>query len=61
MGSGCGGRASASWINVEATENWPSRRRCMAIARLTKEGWDESASFSAVGNGLSLNFWEICD
>lgn len=28
----------------------------MAIARLMSEGWDERASFSAEGSGLSLNF-----
>lgn len=43
-------------MKVDATENSPSRRRCMAMARLTSWGCDERASLEAGGIGLSLNF-----
>ena len=48
---------AASWTKAEATENWPSRKRCMAMARLISAGWEDSASYSEVGSGLSLNFY----
>lgn len=35
----CGSVGAASLRNVWATENWPSRIRCIAIARLVREGW----------------------
>lgn len=28
------------------------------MARLMREGWEDKASFSADGSGLSLNFWQ---
>lgn len=58
VGAGCGGLRLASSMKVDATSNWPSRSRCMAMARLMREGCDDRASFSAEGRGLSLNFWE---
>jgi len=47
----------ASVRKVDATENCPSRRKCIAIARLMSAGWDDSASYSVVGRSLSLNFY----
>lgn len=38
VGEGLGGLESASERKVEATENWPSRSRCIAIARFIREG-----------------------
>lgn len=47
VGEGCGGLCRASSRNVVATENCPSRSRCMAIALLIKEGCAARASYSA--------------
>lgn len=38
VGEGLGGFERASERNVEATENWPSRSRCIAMARFMREG-----------------------
>ncbi len=51
-----GGLAFASSMKTVATSKCPSRRRCMAMARLIKEGEEERTSFSAKDRGLSLNF-----
>lgn len=42
--SGRGGLLVASVKKVEATENWPSLRRCMAMARLISAGCEDRAS-----------------
>lgn len=44
VGEGCGGLCRASSRNVVATENCPSRSRCIAIALLIREGCDAKAS-----------------
>jgi hypothetical protein len=56
VGDGCGGLSCASSRKVDATENWPSRRRCMAMARFMREGWEARASYS-VGKALTGKFW----
>ena len=38
VGEGLGGLDRASERNVEATENCPSRNRCIAMARFMREG-----------------------
>ena len=43
-GSERGGFLVASVRKVEATENWPSRNRCIAMARLISAGCEDSAS-----------------
>ena len=43
-GTGRGGFLVASVKKVEATENWPSLKRCIAIARLISAGCEERAS-----------------
>lgn len=50
------GFAFVSVRNVVATPNWPSRNRCIAMARLINPGGAERASLSVDGKGLSLNF-----
>ena len=54
-----GGSADISLRKVEATENWPSRSRCIAIARLINEGREARASYLVVGKGVALNFWRF--
>jgi hypothetical protein len=44
VGEGLGGLERASVRKVEATENWPSRNRCIAMARFISDGWDARAS-----------------
>lgn len=46
--------SDSSERNVAATENWPSRRRCIAMARLIRCSWDDRESCSILGSGLSL-------
>jgi hypothetical protein len=55
VGVGCGGLSSASERKVDATENCPSRSRCMAIARFMSEGCEARASYS-VGRVLTGRF-----
>ena len=43
-GSERGGFLVASVKKVEATENWPSLKRCMAMARLISAGCEDRAS-----------------
>lgn len=40
--------------NVPATENCPSRKRCIAIALSIRCSWEDIASCSVLGSGLSL-------
>lgn len=49
---GWGGLSRASERKVDATSNCPSRRRCMAIALLIREGCEARASYS-VGRALT--------
>ena len=56
VGEGCGGLSWASSRKVDATENCPSRRRCIAMARFMREGCDARASYS-VGRALTGKFW----
>jgi hypothetical protein len=44
VGEGLGGLERASVRKVEATENWPSRNRCIAMARFISDGWEARAS-----------------
>lgn len=53
----CGSVVDASVRKADATENWPSRKKCMPIARLIKTDCEESTSELVVGSGLSLNFY----
>ena len=54
-----GPRVLASVMKVPATSNWPSRRRCMTIARLMRPDCAERVSESPKGTDLiSLTF---CD
>lgn len=46
MGAGCGGLFRASSRKVEATENCPSRKRCIAMALFMRDGWEARASYS---------------
>ena len=55
VGEGCGGLSWASSRKVDATENCPSRRRCIAIARFRREGCEASASYS-VGRAFTGKF-----
>jgi hypothetical protein len=57
VGVGCGGLSCASSRKVDATENWPSRRRCIAIARFMSEGCEARASYS-VGRVLTGKFYQ---
>ena len=58
VGAGWGGLALASLRNVEATENCPSRRKCMAMARLIKAGCEASSSHS-LGSSMALKFYSF--
>src|SRR6187402_3805011 len=55
VGAGCGGLSRASARKVDATENCPSLKRCMAIALFIREGCEASASYS-VGRALTGRF-----
>lgn len=57
VGEGCGGLSWASSRKVDATENCPSRRRCIAMARFMREGCEARASYS-VGRALTGKFWQ---